>query len=713
MKKLLYIFLSILMVACNQEDIPMVQTQEGDTVDLTFGVRVPDMVAASRAFGETATINKLSLYVFDENGYYLYNAPATLLESAADHTNIPADSKTEKRFKVTLTKSSSKRIIHFIANYTPENALTFDAEQVLVSQMTVSGSNDAYWQRMEFEGISEDTNMKKIPLVRNFAKVSVNVTATNFELINFAVVNVPMSGTVSAYNASAGAFANYTDASTYSNLNSQGYRGAMPSGVTLKNTDVTSDEIFTGTADNPVYMYERKQPEDNTYTYLLVYGTYKYDNGSKANGFYKIDLVDEGYVAYNILRNFEYKVTITDVVSAGKSSASAAASGSANNIVSTTTTKNLLNISDGVSRLYVSFTDTTLVNTDAIVLKYKYLPDVSSTTSNNGSVAISSVSSTGVVNNETLVGDVISQYTVAVADITDGWRTITITPNEPGSVSKHQTIRLKAGALVREVDLHLVQKLNMGLSCNPTQVASAINQSVDVIMTLPADIPEMYFPLVFKIEAEKLSIYPDSGKDYMPLVVGPSIVTSKNKAQSYYFTKTLEYEDYKDGLNEDGTYTLTSHFLTNKEASGSTIYVYNEYFGLNTTSFTHNGSVEPEEPSGSATTTTLTIDSSNLRGYDDSSYWKFSDIRNKTFTIYADAAYTNRLGTCSFGGSSNSGRYSLSSDLALEIPASSTTIYFVYKTSNYTYSASISVDNLKAAAGGSTKDLEFTRSGNR
>ena len=708
MKKLLYILLSILMVACSQEDIPVVQTQEGETVDLTFGVRVPDMVAASRAFGETATISKLTLYVFDENGYYLYNAPATLLESPAEHVNVPADSQTEKNFKVTLTKSSSKRIIHFIANYTPENALTFDAEQVLVSQMTVSGSDDAYWQRMEFEGINENTNMNKISLVRNFAKISVAVTATNFELISFAVVNVPTSGTVAAYNASVGAFANYTDASTYANLNSQGYRGSMPSGVTLKNTDVTSDEIFMGTADNPVYMYERKQPEDNTYTYLLVYGTYKYDNKTTANGYYKIDLVDGDYVAYNILRNFEYKVTITDVVSAGKSSPSAAASGSANNIVSTTTTKNLLNISDGVSRLYVSFTDTTLVNTDAIVLKYKYLPDVSSTTSNNGSVTISSVSSTGVVNNETLVGDVISQYTVAVADITDGWRAITITPNEPGSVSKHQTIRLKAGALVREVDLHLVQKLNLGLSCDPTTVASAINQSVDVIMTLPADIPEMYFPLVFKIEAEKLSIYPDSEKDYMPLVVDPSIVTAKNNAQSYYFTKTLEYEDYKDGLNADGTYTLTSHFKTNKKESGSTIYVYNEYFGLNTTSFTHDGSVEPEEPSGSATTTTLTIASSKLRGYDDSNFWNFSDIRKKTFTIYADAAYTKRLKTCSFAWS-NDNYYPLSSNLTLEIPTNVNTIYFVYKDNNYTYNASISVVDLEDAANGTTKYLKFTR----
>lgn len=689
MKKLLYIFLSILMVACSQEEIPMVQTNDGETVDLTFDVRVPDMVAASRAFGETATISKLTLYVFDENGYYLYNAPATLLESGTDHTNVPADSQTEKKFKVTLTKSSSKRIIHFVANYTPENALTFDAEQVLVSKMTVSGSEDAYWQRLEFEGISESTNMKKIPLVRNFAKVSVAVDADNFELISFAVVNVPTSGTVAAYNGSKGAFASYTDTSTYTDLNAQGYRGSIPSGVTLKNTDVTSADIFSGDAETPVYMYERKQPEDNTYTYLLVYGTYKYDNGTTSNGYYKIDLVDEDYMAYNILRNFEYKVTITEVVSAGKETASLAASGSANNIVSTTTTKNLLNISDGVSRLYVSFTDTTLVNTDAFVLKYKYLPDVSSTTADNASVAISSVSSTGVVNNETLVGDVISQYTIAETDISGGWRTITITPNEPGSVSKHQTIRLKAGALVREVDLHLVQKLTMGLSCNPTTVAAAINQPVDVIMTLPADIPEMYFPLIFKIEAEKLSIYPDSKNDYMPLVVGPSIVTAKDGAQSYYFTKTLEYEDYKAGLNEDGTYTLTSHFLTNKEESASTIYVYNEYFGLNSVAFENS---IPQY-------TEITISATNLRATENLSSWSLSD---KTFTIYSeksDSNFSGEIVKCEFVEKRNFGNryYQLSEDLTLRIPNGVSTLYFVNVYNNNTYYGSMSVSDIKDA----------------
>ena len=574
------------MTACTHEDIAITQPVEGETVNLTFSVKVPEMEVASRAFGETATINKLTLYVFDESGYYLYPAEATLLKNNTDHTDVPADSKTEKKFSVTLTQSSSKRIIHFIANYTPSENLTFDAEQVLITKMAVSGTNDAYWQRMEFEGISEKTSMSIIPLVRNFAKVTVNVTASNFELINFAVVNKPTSGTVAAYNSSQGNFASYTDASTYATIKDQGYQGFMPTSVALEGTGSTEDPYqFKGDAKTPVYIYERKQPSDGTYTYLLVYGTYKYSNGTTKNGYYKIDLVDDNAYSYNILRNFEYKVTITEVVSAGKDIASEAASGSANNIVSNTTTQNLLNISDGVSRLYVSFTDTTLVNTDAIKLKYKYIKTVSAGTSSNDAVNISFVSSSGVVS-ETAAGDVIYEYSRATSDETGGWRVITITPNEPGDVSKHQTIRIQAGALVREVDLHLVQKLNMSLSCNPSTVAYGINQSVNIVMTLPADIPEMYFPLIFKIEAEKLSIYPNSS-DYMPLEVGTSLVPSKNNAQSYYFIKTLEYSKYSSGLNDDGTYTLTSHFLTNKEASGSNVYVYNEYFGLKDTSFAH------------------------------------------------------------------------------------------------------------------------------
>ena len=684
MKRLIYaIFSLFLMVACTQEDIAALQPQEGDTVNLTFSVQVPEMSTASRAFGETATINKLTLYVFDESGYYLYPADATLLDNNTDHKDVPADSNTEKKFSVTLTQSSSKRIIHFVANYTPSENLTFDAEQVLITKMAVSGTNDAYWQRMEFEGISEDTPISKIPLVRNFAKVTVNVTAANFELINFAVVNKPTSGTVAAYNSSKGEFASYIDASTYTSITNQGYRGFMPTNVKLESTGNTNNYQFVGDINTPIYMYERKQPTDATYTYLLVYGEYKYANGTTKNGYYKIDLVDNNGATYNIIRNFEYKVTITEVVSVGKSTATEAAQGSANNIVSNTTTQNLLNISDGVSRLYVSFTDTTLVNDDDIKLKYKYIPTVSAGTSSNDDVNISFVSSSGVVS-ETAAGDVIKEYSRASSDETGGWRVITITPNTPGEVSKRQTIRIQAGALVREVDLHLVQKLNMALSCNPNEVNYAINQSVNVIMRLPADIPEMYFPLVFKIEAEKLSIYPNSSNDYMPLEVGTSLVPSKNNAQSYYFIKTLEYSNYSSGLNDDGTYTLTSHFLTNKEASGSNVYVYNEYFGLNNTSFAH---AEP-------TYTTVTVPANNLRATENLSGF---DLNNKTFTIYADEGYTNNLGTCTFveKGYGNNKYYALSNDLTLNIPQGVNNLYFVYRSGSSIYYGSMNVSDIK------------------
>lgn len=58
-----------------------------------------------------------------------------------------------------------------------------------------------------------------------------------------------------------------------------------------------------------------------------------------------------------------------------------------NNLSASVAMKNLLNISNGTGPLFVSFTDTTLVNTDRIYLKYKYIPDIKSPdNTNNGEV---------------------------------------------------------------------------------------------------------------------------------------------------------------------------------------------------------------------------------------------------------------------------------------------------------------------------------------
>ena len=51
-----------------------------------------------------------------------------------------------------------------------------------------------------------------------------------------------------------------------------------------------------------------------------------------------------------------------------------------------------------------------------------------------------------------------------------------------------------------------------------------------------------------------------------------------------YFANLVKVIKAQMSLNT----ALVSHFLTNKEASGSKIYVYNEYFGVNETSFEHN-----------------------------------------------------------------------------------------------------------------------------
>jgi hypothetical protein len=110
------------------------------------------------------------------------------------------------------------------------------------------------------------------------------------------------------------------------------------------------------------------------------------------------------------------------------------------------------------------------------------------------------------------------------------------------------------------------------------------------------------FPLVFAIEASALSLYPDPTATnvlgeaiVMPVVSGASIINSKN---SFHYERTLTYDEYKkldtDEVvdNESGSTdpmtmkVVPSCFLTNKAQSDSYVYVYNEYFGLDSDSFT-------------------------------------------------------------------------------------------------------------------------------
>jgi hypothetical protein len=490
-----------------------------------------------------------------------------------------------------LNQTDSKRIVHFVANISEndiKDKLSFGSESLLIGGLTTMGTDDAYWQRVEFpNGIygTEDADgviivasevaalMKKVPLVRNFAKITVTEDLNNFEFEGFAVLNTPDRGSVAPYLG--GKFADYVNDEDvcfdYSELLAQGYNGFSPSGMTLTNTAAPGE--FNTAAK---YMYERRFSTDRP-TCIIVKGKYGNDGAST---YYKIDLgkkdAEGEFVSYNILRNFVYAVTIQSVNGSGKATVEEAINAVAfNNIYTSTDLQSLLNISNGTDRLFVNFTNRILVSDAAVELKYKYL---NAGTSDNGSIKTDMIKT----------GDVIASVGSVTGPDADGYNTITFTPNTPpANGNKKQSIRLYVqGGLSRTIELTLCAPWVMNsVVATPTvgtEIGTAVGTEVKVSFDIAADMSEYMFPLEFKLKADKGNLY-NNPANADAMVVWYEVKT-------FGFTKLLTYEAYSDlTINTDGYKTIVCSFLTNKAAEAgdeTMVYITNPYFTPKEVTFT-------------------------------------------------------------------------------------------------------------------------------
>lgn len=608
MKRLLYILLCLpLWLACTDEHIPASkhEVEEGKEVKLRMSVVLEEMnVVSSRAFGDDITdFPSLWIVAFDKEGYLVEWAKATVLKRT---TITNADGNTtnsslhETEFSVILRATSDHRTLHFIANYADELNLEFGHESNLIGSLTVSGNKDVYWHRKELSGgiNTDDTyiadNFRRIPLLRNFAKITVGVDSkvTNFTLTGFYVLNVPTSGTVAPY--SNGKFVDYMSttiaetAKTYSELNDEGYIGTMPDDVEYKQSTapgewVDTEDLFT------YYMYENtyRDVKEET-TSILIKGRF---GTSNTETYYRADLTIPDVATglseyYHILRNFHYHLNITSVIAAGKTSADLAISAPANNNLSgAVEVKNLSNISDGTAKLEVSYTDMVLVSTDKVTLKYRFLTDVS----DEKSIANSRIKIyTKAEEDKPVITSYSPETTTNIAVDSDGWSTITITPiGTLPEATRVQTLTLydEATKLRREVQYTLRSKLDMVVKCVPKKVESTAGTDVEVDICIPNNLNENLFPLDFAIEAQTsaasttLKQYISPAKtEVMSVTTGGSIVDGHLGEKSYQYIKELTYEVYKELELVDGRRVFPVDFVTNIAASASMVYVDNKYF---------------------------------------------------------------------------------------------------------------------------------------
>ena len=612
MKRILYILFTVVMaVACTKDILPGgSNVREGDPVKLTFSVLTPDPASVpTKALGDITDDQRLALnlwlFVYDSEGIFVQAAQATPKSNSGDET----------LFDVTLDATSARCIIHFIA-YDGDagsgvgeiinnirNQFGTESSQI-ARQLITSDGQAAYWQRQEVNGITEDTKFKRVPLVRNFAKVSVTSSASDFEYEGFTVVNAPDRGFVAPYTN--GTFVDYTSGESQKDFAaiSVAYGGQTPSGVVYTNPASSA----TVSSKNPYYLYET--PNSGALkgnTFLIVKG--KYNNASTST-YYKVDLVhvDEATSTnhfYDVLRNFEYKVSITAVNAAGFGDVeTAAANAAGNNLSASTSTASLTQISDGVQRMQVS--DIYYCYTEGgakAELKYKYeysTDNGASWTKNNGLVSLS--------NSNATLFSVAPAIATSDEDSGDyaGWRTVTMTLNNPGAEALSSVIHLFADSqkisaadlsgtingelLSRDVTVVLRKLYDMKVNC-PTYVKGVENTSFSCNLLIPTSINDALFPLDFQLEPASKTISPDASAAHrMPVRVGPSIVTDSEET-SFQFVRNLSKEEYATlgtkTVNGSTYKVVPCVFQTNVAESATTIYANNKYFGTQSGTFSN------------------------------------------------------------------------------------------------------------------------------
>lgn len=651
-------------VACQDQGVvvPEPAAEPSDKVTVTGTLTIPPQAIAQSRGGlaETAGAGlKLTLLEFDMGDTPDLTTISNSYQAVITSETTAVDDGVNVNFKVTLLHTESAKVLHLVLADEYVSISGFGSEASILPSLVVGTTDpegninetEAYWGRVEFPyGYSQlkeeeteegtrtyyelradvQTKLTAVPVIRNFAKITVSVanTVTNFTLLGFDVVNVPTAGTVAPWNTTTQRIPVLLDNGTmrdYTTLMTEDkpYKGIMAPGALIRNQE--SDAKTWNETNHPalatvqpVYMYEHPYEPDRR-TYLIVRGTYT--SGEKSTtGYYKLDIgnvnvdaSDQTFDYYSIIRNIHYNVRITDVTATGMETVADAISRAPyNNLISATETSSMLNVSDGKNMLIVNDTNHIVVNSsETIKVMYRYITDVTNTQKPENGKAT-------VVGLDVPDGPVVESYTQSTYTDAAGaeWVLLEIVPREPTDIVKTQDFSIVDGEGLGRV-IHLVlrkpwQYASLGTvddvpvyatvapgvnneysQVAPMDVSNAANKELTVYFNLPDGLPETMFPLEFKLEALKQGIENDK-IGTLVVSTGPSLFPDKEGQTVISYIKTVSYMEYcykykNDGSNDvdvsdsnrNTNHTVRCRFLTiNSVSSGDNaeILIHNPYF---------------------------------------------------------------------------------------------------------------------------------------
>lgn len=649
LKGIAAVALGAVLGACSDEHGLLPPDGPGQEWDGTveISVRVPEMAAGTdtRSFGETPDLNQLKLHLmlFDSMGGFLRYMSEDDGTGQLTVTGVDTDNGVVT-FKATLPYSSAPRTLHLVASQY-DIGFAPQAEQFAMPVMSLEGDRDAYWQVVKLPSIGrqvpkkdengndikdaytyemgdEVNRLKGVPLVRNFAKVTVAGDAVQHgEYGGFTVVNRPSKGTVVPYIASRGtepyAFPEFcapnadgtwtgvkakdytTLSATYSGWEMGDAVMTMTNEAELKAAGEISDDAAASSWNHgPIYLYEH--PVHNVgNTFVVIRGR---KTAQDPWSYYHIDLgslnADGQVEVYNVLRNFHYEVTPSDIKGEGYPTVQDAIDGAAsNNISYSTQTKSLTEVQNSAGdKITVEYSQKVYVDDEeAAVLKFCY-------TDPKKPVLAASDFGCIVYDNprNVLVNDAGTSSLEPKTELTVEANTGSDKADWPFLVryrvnTKNGRYHMGAGSatlrvyrhngLGREVEIRVIAPVTFRTApteTDPMNIALSLKKygttgvdftdempaahtatgylatqeaNINVHMALPADMPRACFPLKIVFESRRQYIYPNPvggvlavDQDYTTTFDGTGAVelqnmsVSKDPRMKYYYQ--IEYKDY-------------------------------------------------------------------------------------------------------------------------------------------------------------------------
>ena len=440
--------------------------------------------------------------------------------------------------------------------------------------------------------------LDKIPLVRNFARITVSKgTGSNFTPSAFALAYTPTAGYVAPNDVTKNTLAeNWGFVSSYlpatvkttlptmSGVASTGYVPNMPASADISATAPKTFVSVDNPDDNGAYMYERSADmQGKDATCIIVKGAL---DGVTGDRWFKIQLADADGAYFNVYRGVTYNIAIGTITGSDgyATAAEAFANAAVGDLSDSPETANLTEISDdkGTTLTVSSIDDFSLEgSTTYKVLFYRLKQEgVTPSPTNSVTLTVQHISAHHAIATDGLTGQpyngtgtitlpngVVSASTPP--DDEAGWYYAVVPLTGSESTTKLSKVIVEGPTkanpekkLKRTVSYRVLTTQKLGLAATP--ISPATGHQTTLTLTLPQDLPYSMFPLIFKIEADQNNLNPVTAN--IPVEAGSTTFDGQTK-QTFYFLYTVDYSDYYKVATNTYTNVKNLVFKTTKTST--------------------------------------------------------------------------------------------------------------------------------------------------